>query len=116
MEIRNFRKLFLCRLNEDPLTPQESENIKAKKTEGEKREKHEEGVVKSHNRSQVFVLLCYLFWNFCKNKQPPNEGKNGLKSEVGEFSHFPSFFKGILRHNVGKFKVKVIFSSEWQYI
>ena len=31
MEIRNFRKLFLCRLNEDPLTPQESENIKAKK-------------------------------------------------------------------------------------
>ena len=59
MEIRNFRKLFLCRLNEDPLTPQESENIKAKKTGGEKRKKHEEGVVKSHNRSQIFVLLCY---------------------------------------------------------
>ena len=40
MEIRNFRKLFLCRLNEDPLTPQESQNIKAKKTGGEKRKKN----------------------------------------------------------------------------
>ena len=59
MEIRNFRKLFLCRLNEDPLTPQESENIKAKKQEEKKGKKHEEGVVKSQNRSQIFVLLCY---------------------------------------------------------
>ena len=98
------------------LLPRNLKTSKPKKQEGKKGKKHEEGVVKSHNRSQVFVLLCYLFWNFCKNKQPPNEGKNGLKSEVGEFSHFPSFFKGILRHNVGKFKVKVIFSSEWQYI
>ena len=57
MEIRNFRKLFLCRLNEDPLTPQESENIKAKKQE-EKKGKNMKRVLLKVTKGLKF-LSCY---------------------------------------------------------
>ena len=60
MEIRNFRKLFLCRLNEDPLTPQESENIKAKKTGGEKRENMKRVLLKVTTGSNFCLAMLFV--------------------------------------------------------
>ena len=70
MEIRNFRKLFLCRLNEDPLTPQESENIKAKKQE-EKKGKNMKRVLLKVKTGLKF-LSCYAicFGTFVKQTTP----------------------------------------------
>ena len=80
------------------LLPRNLKTSKPKKQEEKKGKKHEEGVVKSQNRSQIFVLLCYAicFLTFVKQTTPttPQWGKHGLKSEVGEFSHFLSFFQG----------------------
>ena len=68
MEIRNFRKLFLCRLNEDPLTPQESENIKAKKQEEKKGKNMKRVLLKVTTGTGLKFLSCYAicFGTFVK--------------------------------------------------